>query len=106
MPTEVAPMEKTTATRAPAQRFRWILLAVAICASVLLGILAAKWPFTREAMIRRLEHASSARVEMGGFRSMYFPYPGCIAEEVVFRPKTAAAGTKLVVRNNSIRVGN
>jgi hypothetical protein len=87
-------MEKTTATKAPAKRFRWIVLAVAICAVVLLGIMAAKWPFTREAMIKRLEHASSARVEIRGFRSTYFPYPGCIAEEVVFRSKTSAPGSK------------
>src|SRR3984893_8616304 len=94
MPTEVAPTEKTTPKRAPARVLGWILLGVAICAVVLLGILAAKWPFTREAMIKRLEHATSAQVEMRGFRSTYFPYPGCIAEEVVFRPKTTAVGNK------------
>jgi hypothetical protein len=95
MPTEVAPREKATAKKAPARVFRWILLGAAICSVIFLGIMAAKWPFTREAMIKRLEHATSARVEMRGFRSTYFPYPGCIAEEVVFRPKSAAAGTKL-----------
>jgi hypothetical protein len=88
-------MEKTTATRAPAKCLGWILLALAICAVIVLGIMAAKWPFTRKAMIKRLEHATSTQVEMRGFRSTYFPYPGCIAEEVVFRPKTAAPGTKL-----------
>src|SRR5712671_6217054 len=91
-PTEVALPEKTTATRAPVQRFRWILLGVSICAVVFLAIMAAKWPFTREAMIKRLERASSAQVEMRGFHSTYFPFPGCIAEDVVFRQKTSAAG--------------
>ena len=94
MPTEVVPAEKVTATRAPAQRFRWILLAVSICAVVFLGIMAAKWPFTREAMTKRLERASSAQVEMRGFHSIYFPFPGCVAEDVVFRPKISAAGQK------------
>jgi AsmA-like C-terminal region len=93
MPTEVAPPEKKVETKAPVKKLRWILLAGAAGAVILLGLLAAKWPFTREAMIIRLEHASSARVEMRGFRSTYFPYPGCVAEEVVFRPKTAATGT-------------
>ena len=67
---------------------------MAICSIVLLAIMAAKWPFTREAMIKRLEHATSAHVEVRGFRSTYFPYPGCIAQEVVLRPKTSAAGNK------------
>src|SRR3979411_2489058 len=94
MPIELAPMEKPTTTKAPAPGLSWILLWAAICSVALLGIMAAKWPFTRQAMIHRLEHATSARVEMRGFRSTYFPYPGCIAEEVVFRPKTPAAGNK------------
>src|SRR6478735_5676092 len=93
-PTEVAPPEETTAARAPAQKYRWILLAVSICAVAFLAIMAAKWPFTREAMTKRLERASSAQVEMRGFRSTYFPFPGCIAEDVVFRQKTSAPGQK------------
>jgi hypothetical protein len=93
MPTEVASAERA-ATRAPAQTFRWILLAVSICAVVFLGIMAVKWPFTREAMTKRLERASSAQVEMRGFHSTYFPFPGCVAEDVVFREKTSVAGQK------------
>src|SRR6478672_2680200 len=94
MPTEIEPAEKMIARRAPAQALRWILLAVSICAVILLGIMAIKWPFTKEAMIRRLERASSAQVEIHGFRSTYFPYPGCVADAVVFRPKAASVGAK------------
>jgi hypothetical protein len=93
-PTEVALPEKTAATRAPAQWFRWILLAVSICAVIFLAIVAAKWPFTREAMTKRLERASSAQVDIRGFHSTYFPFPGCIAEDVVFREKGSAPGQK------------
>jgi hypothetical protein len=93
-PTEVAVPEKTSATRAPAQKFRWILLGVSILAIVFLAIMAAKWPFTRQAMIKRLERASSAQVEIRGFRSTYFPFPGCIADDVVFRQKTSAPGRR------------
>jgi AsmA-like C-terminal region len=93
-PTEVAPPEETTAARAPAQKYRWILLAVSICAVAFLAIMAAKWPFTGEAMTKQLERASSAQVEMRGFRSTYFPFPGCVAEDVVFRQKTAGPGQK------------
>ena len=93
MATEVASSETTTA-RAPAQRVRWILLAVSICAVAFLAIMAVKWPFTREAMTKRLERASSAQVEMRGFHSTYFPFPGCVAEDVVFRQKSSAPGQK------------
>src|SRR5438270_11821270 len=93
-PTEVALPEKNSATRAPAQKFRWILLAVSIFAVAFLVIMAVKWPFTREAMTKRLERASSAQVEIRGFHSTYFPFPGCVAEDVVFRQKTSAAGQK------------
>jgi hypothetical protein len=94
MATEVAIPEQTTAARAPAQKFRWVLLAVSICAVIFLGLMAAKWPFTREAMTKRLERASSAQVEMRGFHSTYFPFPGCVAENVVFRQKTSAPGQR------------
>src|SRR6476661_96638 len=93
MPTEVALPEQKS-TRAPAQKFRWILLAVSICAVAFLNIMAVKWPFTREAMTKRLERASSAQVEMRGFHSTYFPFPGCAAEDVVFREKSSAPGQK------------
>jgi hypothetical protein len=93
-PTEIAIPEKSTSTRAPAQKFRWILLAVSILAVIFLVIMAVKWPFTMEAMTKRLEIASSAQVEIRGFHSTYFPFPGCIAEDVVFRQKTSVAGQR------------
>ena len=68
------------------------MAGVVVLAGILLGLLAANWPFTREAMIKRLEQASSTRVEMRGFRSTFFPYPGCIAEEVTFRPIASTNG--------------
>ena len=69
-------------------------MAVSICAVIFLGIIEIKWPFTREAMTKRLERASSVQVEMRGFHSTYFPFPGCVAEDVVFRQKTSAPGQK------------
>ena len=94
MPTVLASPEKTMAARALAQRFRWILLAASICSVAFLGIMAAKWPFTREAMTKRLERASSAQVEIRGYHSTYFPFPGCVAEDVVFRQKTSSTGQR------------
>jgi hypothetical protein len=44
-------------------------------------------------MIQRLERASSAKVEMGGFHGIFFPYFGCVAESVVFRQAASPSGT-------------
>jgi hypothetical protein len=94
MPIATAPPETTATTKIRGKYLRWGLAGVVALAGILLGLLAANWPFTREAMIKRLEQASSTRVEMRGFQSTFFPYPGCIAEEVTFRPIASASGAK------------
>src|SRR5215472_9438866 len=65
--------------------------------------MAAKWPFTKEAMTKRLERASSALVEIRGFHSTYFPFPGCVAEDVLFRQKISGAGQKAAEPTITIR---
>lgn len=60
---------------------------IALVFGALLGadaiLLTIEWPFTRQAVIRSLEEAASAPVEIRQFRSVYFPRPGCVAEGVV-----------------------
>lgn len=94
MPIAVAPPETTATTKTRGKYVRWGLLGGVALAAILLGALAANWPFTRQAMIERLEQASSTRVEMRGFQKTFFPYPGCIAEEVTFRPIASSNGAK------------
>jgi hypothetical protein len=84
-------MQGTLTTESPHQQLSWLKKrAVVWTLAILLAglgtlafIFAVKWPFTRNAMIKRLERASSARVEIGSFRSTYFP-PGCVASDVIF----------------------
>lgn len=84
-------MQATLPSETPPQQLLWMkkrlvvwsLVIVLAGLGTLCFLLAAKWPFTREAMIKRLERASSARVEIGSFRSTYFP-PGCMASDVIF----------------------
>jgi|SRR5579864_192288 len=94
MPIATAPLETTITAKTRVKYVRWGLAGIVALAGILLGLLAANWPFTREGMIKRLEQASSTRVEMRGFRSTFFPYPGCIAEDVTFRLIAAANGPK------------
>jgi hypothetical protein len=103
MPIATAPPETTARVKRPRKYVLWGLLGVAALAGILLGLLAANWPFTREAMIKRLEQASSTRVEMLGFQSTFFPYPGCVAEEVTFSPIPPTNGPKPQVPVISIR---
>lgn len=92
MPTATAPPETTARTTTRGKYVRWGLAGLVALVGILLGLLAANWPFTREAMIKRLEQASSTRVEMRGFRSTFFPFPGCIADDVTFRPISSTNG--------------
>lgn len=68
------------------RRKPWLITGVALLAGIAAAVFlfAVEWPFTREAMTKRLEKASSAHVEFGAFHSTYFP-PGCVAESVIFR---------------------
>ncbi|HEY1939409.1 MAG TPA: hypothetical protein VGJ33_15880 [Candidatus Angelobacter sp.] len=92
MKTQTLPTAKSSKPAATYKKIAWsVLAAVIIGLAVLGGLLAANWPFTRAAMTQRLEQASSAKVEMRGFRSTFFPYPGCVAEDVVFRKSAQGA---------------
>jgi len=94
MPIATAPPVTAATTKTRGKYVRWGLAGVVALAGILLGLQAANWPFTREAMIKRLEQASSTHVEMRGFHSTFFPYPGCIADEVTFRPIASTSGPK------------
>ena len=92
MKTQTLPMAHSSKPATAYKKIAWIVLAtVTVGLAVLVGLLAANWPFTRAAMTKQLEQASSAKVEMRGFRSTFFPYPGCVAEGVVFRKNAAGA---------------
>jgi hypothetical protein len=78
--------------------FRWVIVAAAL---VLLGFsafgfLLRDWPFTEEAVVKSLEEASSSKVQIGAFQTSYFPHPGCVARNVVFRHQTENAIPPLI----------
>jgi len=66
---------------------RWVkiggLLAVVVIGGAAV-LVAGRWPFTRDAMVRALQEEFSSTVELKTFHGTYFT-PGCVAEEVTFR---------------------
>ncbi len=62
-----------------------VLVSTAIAVVVAVVLLTAQWPFTKQAVIKSLQDASSSTVEIADFHSTYFPFPGCIADQVIFR---------------------
>ncbi len=76
-----------------------LLLAVAI-------LLALRWPFTREKLIRSLEHFSSSEVAAAKFHQIYFPHPGYVAEAVTFSRKSDHGMVKLASLNKLICSGS
>jgi AsmA-like C-terminal region len=69
-------------------------VSTTIAIALALVLLVVHWPFTRQAVIKSLQDASSGTVEIADFHGTYFPFPGCVASGVVFRhssdPNTAA----------------
>ena len=65
-----------------------ILIALLLAATVFalaVVILVVRWPFRQAAIVSALEEAASGKVEIKTFRQTFFPYPGCVAEGVIYR---------------------
>ena len=66
--------------------------------------LAARGPFRQTAIVSALEEAGGGKVEIGSFRQIYFPSPGCISERVTYRlgsnPQPLATVDRLTIQSN------
>ena len=86
---------------------RKLIVRVALAAVVIfLGavvVLAVRWPFSQQAVLKELETASQSRVDVGAFHGTYFPRQGCILEHVTFQhnPK---AGTPPLITVETLRI--
>jgi hypothetical protein len=78
-------VEQPCATkRHPIPKWLWICL-IGFLGVIATGaiVLAANWPFTRDALTKALEEASGRPVQIETFSNSYFP-PGCSAEGIRF----------------------
>jgi hypothetical protein len=91
-------IERPPATTPNRRAPKWIwILGLCFVAALTLGIviLSTHWPFSRDAITRALQAATSRPVRIGGFRSTYFP-PGCVAENVRVLHNGNPEGTPLI----------
>jgi hypothetical protein len=72
--------------------------AAVIMVMILAGVvlLAWRWPFSREAVLKDLEEASFSKVEAGAFHGTYFPRPGCVLERVTFQHNAKPGSPPLI----------
>jgi hypothetical protein len=66
---------------------RWITISGLLALVVIGGVavlVASRWPFTRDTIVRTLQEKFSSTVELKTFQRTYFT-PGCVAEGVTFR---------------------
>ncbi len=62
--------------------------AIAVAGIVMAIVLVApQWPFEQGRFKQRLEAATGSSAQIGSYREVFFPHPGCVAEQVVLTPK-------------------
>ena len=95
-------------SRSRTQFARKKLMAAGVIVTALLVLvlvlIAARWPFRQSAVVSALEEAGGGKVEIGSFRQVYFPSPGCISERVTYRlgsnPRPLATVDRLTIQSN------
>src|SRR5690348_5979437 len=87
--TGIHPVAPATRTSKP-RYLRPLLIGGLALAAVLVVItilLAKEWPFTRPRVLADLEQVSQSTVQARNFRQTFFPFPGCVLEDITFRSK-------------------
>jgi hypothetical protein len=85
---------------------KWIVIALLVLGAILAAaaiLLAVKWPFTRERVAQRLQKSTATRVQMGSFKAEYFPAPGCVVNDVIFRSPRAGSPPLMSIQTLTIR---
>ncbi|HSS97767.1 MAG TPA: hypothetical protein VLK33_12090, partial [Terriglobales bacterium] len=82
---------------------KWTGVCMLGLCAVGLITLAFAWPFREDAVIKELEEESFSKVSVGTFHRTYFPHPGCVLEQVVFRHNSNSA-TPPLITIKSVRI--
>ncbi len=96
---------KTKAERRPRARWAiWAAAAVVAIACAVVVVVAIKSPFTQGRVAQGLENAVRAKVTFGKFRMVYFPNPGCVAENVTFAGASDTGGATPLVTIQKLEI--
>ena len=79
-------------------------MALTAIAFILVIIAAIRSPFTQSKVSESLENIVHAKVSFGKFHTVYFPHPGCVAENVTFvrSPNTPDAPPLVTVQRMAV----
>ena len=78
---------------------RWLLpLAIIFLVVLCIGgiILAFHWPFTSQNVTKSIQESWPGEISVQGFRSRYFPHPGCVMQNVALTRGSDNSGPPLV----------
>jgi hypothetical protein len=82
------------------RRLRWGLWAaatLAVIACIAVIVVAIRSPFTQSRVAQGLEGTVRSKVSFGKFHMVYFPHPGCVAENVTFAGSSNTGDTPPLV---------
>ena len=89
MPVDVHERQSAAIAPSPSRRggrlVAIVLLGLLGCTVVAAVVASHNWPFTHDAIVQALQQQAGGEVRIGSFHQMYFPKPGCVAENVTFR---------------------
>lgn len=87
----------------PHRRHALIIAGVVLACLMACAVVAdLEWPFTKESITKSLEQQSGAAVQIVHFRRFYFPHPGCVAEQLVFRQGNKAVQPLITIQKLTI----
>ena len=75
--------------------------AAFICLVILLG--SRLWPYSHDAILEDLREASGTIVSERNFHRIYFPFPGCAMDDLVFRHGPAGNPPLITIKKLTIR---
>ncbi|HXO35741.1 MAG TPA: hypothetical protein VN901_25665, partial [Candidatus Acidoferrales bacterium] len=82
----------------------WAAAAIAAIACIVMIAVAIKSPFTQQRVELGLEDAVRGKASFGKFHMVYFPNPGCVAENVTFAGSSATGEATPLITIQKIEI--
>lgn len=95
---------RTGAKPAAPRHRKAIVIAIIVVVCMVVGLIVAwmKWPFTQDNITQSLAQQAGSTVKIGHFREVFFPHPGCVADNIVFHRSVGSGPTFLVIHKLTV----